>query len=92
MIWPSSRTNGTSWLRTSSTARAPGRLRGRGSKPGIENSRIMYAELAHRRVDRHHFGGEIARNVQALLRGENVEFAGIEDQPVVGPRENTSPQ
>jgi hypothetical protein len=46
----------------------------------------MNAEFAHRRVDRHHFGGEIGRDVQFLLRGQNIEFARIEDQPLVRAR------
>ena len=51
----------------------------------------MHAELAHRRIDRHHFGGEIARNVQPFLRGEDVEFVRVKDQPVVRPSPDTVP-
>ncbi len=60
------------------------------AEAGIEEAGIMNAELAHCRIDRHHLGGKVGRNMQLLLRGENVEFVGIEDQPLVGARVDRS--
>ena len=60
MIWPCSRMNGTSRERTSSTARAEGGLPGSIAETRIEEARIMNAELADQRIERHHLGGIVA--------------------------------
>ena len=52
----------------------------------------MDAELADRRVDRRHFGGEIGGDLHLLARGENIELVGIEDQPPVRARADRLPE
>src|SRR6267154_977661 len=56
------------------------------AEAGIEEARIVHAEFADQRVERHHLRGVVRRNLHGFLRGQNVEFAGIENQAAVGPR------
>ena len=73
---------GTSWLRTSSTARLP-RAAGRGmAEAGIEEAGIVDAEFADQRIERHHLGGIERRHMHGLARDEDIELVGIEDQLV----------
>jgi len=50
-VWPSSSRNGVSWLRTSSTPRAP-TLSVSARRTPVEEAGVVDAELAHRGVDR----------------------------------------
>src|SRR5579862_1276309 len=52
----------------------------------------MDAELADRRIDRRHFGGEIGRDLHALARREDIEFIRIEDEPLVAPSDDRLPE
>ena len=40
----------------------------------------MHAEFADQRIEGRHLGRMVGRHPHRLLRGEDVEFAGIEDQ------------
>ena len=69
--WPSSIRNGRSWARTSSTAGVPRALAGCASRPaeaGVEEARVVVAQLADAHVDRQHLGGEVGRD-RAGARG-----------------------
>src|SRR3954468_13401696 len=57
---------------------APLPARARISEPRIEEARIVHAELADERVERHHLGRIVRRDLHCLLGGKNVEFIGIE--------------
>ena len=72
--------NGTSWLRTSSTARLPAAAGLAVAEAGIEEAGIVHAELADQRIEGHHLGGIVGRHVHRLARHQDVELVGIEDQ------------
>ena len=46
----------------------------------IEEAGIVDAELADQRIERHHLGGVVRRDVHRLARDEDVELVGVEDQ------------
>src|SRR5256885_6010382 len=60
--------------------------------PRIEESRITSTELAHQRIERHHFGGEIRGNGNRLPGGEDVEFVRIKNDRGVFARVNRIPE
>src|SRR5207237_908069 len=47
---------------------------------GVEEAGVMDPELAHRRIDGGHFGGVQSGDLDRLARGQDVEFAGVEQQ------------
>src|SRR5215831_6174295 len=51
----------------------------------IEEASIVDAKFAHQRIKRNHFGCIIGRHLDSFLRGQDVEFAGIENQAAVVP-------
>ncbi len=65
-------------------------LRLLGPEAGVEEAGIVDAELAHRGVDGGHLGGLQHRDLDRLLRRQDVEFAGIEQQFAV-PRDQRLP-
>ncbi len=58
----------------------------------IEEAGIVDAELPHGGIDRRHLGGEGRRDVDPLLRGEDVELVGIEDEAFVPARVHGFPE
>ncbi len=62
----------------------PARAGAAGSRPaetGIEEARVMHPELAdHRQIGRH-LGGVVGRDRHRLAADEDVEGAGVEDDP-----------
>src|SRR5258707_3005177 len=62
------------------------------AEAGIEESRIVHAEFADQGIERHHFGGVIRRHLHGLLRGQDVELAGIEDEAAVRTRRDRLPE
>ena len=84
--------NGTSRERTSSTARAPRPPAPGVAEAGIEEAGIVHAELADQRIERHHLGGVVGRHLHRLLRGEDVELVGIEDQALVARARRSAPR
>jgi hypothetical protein len=78
--------NGTSWLRTSSTARLPAPPACGMAEAGIEEAGIVDAEFADQRIERHHLGGIERRHMHRLAADEDVELVRIEDQLVASPR------
>src|SRR6202790_1639529 len=58
----------------------------------IEEARVMHAEFADQRIERHHLRGVIRRHLDGLFRGQNVELAGIENEAAVGPRRYRLPE
>src|SRR5581483_8566186 len=52
----------------------------RRAEAGVEEARVVDAELADRRVDRGHLGRLQHRDLDRVLGGEDVELAGIEQQ------------
>ncbi len=57
----------------------------------VKKARIMNAELSHGWIDRHHFGGQIRRNMQSFGGGQYVELMRIQYEPVIAPGENWFP-
>ena len=53
------------------------------AKAGIEEAGIVDAELAHGRIESHHFCGEVGGNAHSLLGRQDVEIAGVEDDGLV---------
>ena len=51
------------------------------AETGIEEAGVMHAEFADQRIERHHLGGIVRRHLHGFLGREDVEFAGIEDEP-----------
>ena len=90
--WPSSSRNGTSRLRTSSTARADGRPSSALTEARVEEARIMNAKLTNRRVDWSHLRSKVRGNLHSLPRSQDVELVGIEDQPPILAGENWLPE
>src|SRR5580704_18536470 len=64
--------------------RSPLDVAGTMPESGIEESRVMDAELAVRGIERHHLGGELRRNAYSLFGGKYVEVAGLENQVPAG--------
>ena len=61
------------------------------AEAGVEEAGVVDAELAdHREVGRH-LGGVVGRHVHRLAADEDVEGAGVEDDPAVA-RPRTSSQ
>src|SRR6266540_50953 len=60
-------------------------------EPGIEEARVVGAELATRRVVRGHLGGVAGRNPHALVGQEQIEALGREDDPIAGLAEDRIP-
>jgi hypothetical protein len=58
--------NGTSWLRTSSTARLPAPAGLAVAETRIEETGIVNAELADQRIERRHLGGIERRHMDGL--------------------------
>src|ERR1700761_7314408 len=56
------------------------------AEAGIEEAGIVHTEFANQGIERHHLGGIIRRHLDGFLGGENVEFAGVENETAVGPR------
>ena len=73
MICPSSRMNGTLWLRASRTARLPLAAGFGHAKARIEEPRIVYAKLTHKRVEGFHLRRMARRNAHRFLRGKNLK-------------------
>ena len=46
----------------------------------IEEARIVHAELADQRIERHHLGGVVRRHLHGLLGRQDIEFVRVEDQ------------
>ncbi len=46
----------------------------------------MHPKLANQRIERHHFGGVVEGNRDALARHQDVELVGIQDQIAGSPR------
>src|SRR5277367_2271889 len=62
------------------------------AEAGIEEARIVHAEFADQRIERHHLGGVIRRHLDGFLGGQDVELTGIENEAAVGPRCNRLPE
>src|SRR4029453_11302070 len=58
----------------------------------IEEAGVVNAEFADQRIERHHLGGVVGRYLHGLFRSEDVEFVGIKDQALVGPRRDRLPE
>src|SRR3569623_192530 len=66
--------------------------RARIAEAGVEEARVMDAEFADQRIERHHFGGEIRRHLHRFFRRENVELARIENEAAVGASADRLPE
>src|SRR5579863_9177686 len=62
------------------------------SEAGVEEARVVHAEFTHQRIERHHFRGIVRGHLHGLLRGQNVELAGIENETAVGSRGDGLPE
>ena len=62
------------------------------AEAGIEKSRVVHAEFADQRIERHHLGGIVRRHLHGFLGSEDVELAGIEDKAAVRPRRDRLPE
>src|SRR3569833_1750760 len=62
------------------------------AEAGIEEAGIVHAEFADQRSERHHLRGVVRRNLHRLLRSEDIELAGIEDQAAVRARRDWLPE
>ena len=72
--WPCSTMNGTSCARTSSAARDPLNERvGVVAEPGIEEARVVGAQLSARRVVRRHLRREHRRDAHGFVAHQEIE-------------------
>ncbi len=60
------------------------------AEAGVEEAGVVDAEFAHQRVERHHLGGVVRRDLDGLPRRQNIELAGVEDQAAVAARADRS--
>lgn len=52
------------------------------AEPGVKETGIMNAELAHQRIERRHLGGIEWRYMNGLAGNEDVEFVRVEDEVI----------
>src|SRR5262245_41437969 len=62
------------------------------AEAGIEEAGVMHAKLAHQRIERHHLGGIVRRDLYRLFRSEDVELAGIENEALLLARAHRLPE
>src|SRR3569832_504339 len=61
------------------------------TEAGIEEARIVHAEITAQGIARHHLGGVIRRHLLRFLCGLDVDLAVVEYEAAVGSRRNRLP-
>ena len=62
------------------------------AEAGVEEPRIVGAELADERIVGHHLGGMVGRYAHRFLRRQDVEVVGVQDHPAAGEPRNRLPE